>query len=288
MEERTKRIWLVVGIIAVLGACCVAATVTAFGGMMALRSRDWSDLDWDLGGEESRARIERSFSVGRSPSVEVDNFAGSVTVSRGESGTVEVIAVKRARGMSAANVRVEMRQEGDRVVIETEGRPGLRSASVSIEIDVPEDTELDLHTGAGEVSVSGLSADVTLHSNAGAINVYDVKGSVDASTNAGKVEVRDAAGPVRLRSNAGSVEYEGDPQGECDLRSNAGAVKLQLPADLNAYVELSSNAGSVSLEHSLSQSKSSSRQRIAGTVGDGSDARITAHTNAGSVSVRVR
>jgi len=285
MEERNKRVWLVVGIGVVLMACCLVAAAATAGGL-ALRSSGWSFRTGDWGVERMESRIERTLTVGQGSTVQVDNFAGNVSVTPGQAGKVEVLATKLSAGQeSANNVRVDISQTGDRVIVRTRKAPGFGSASVRIEISVPADTVLDLHTGAGSVNVVDTAGSVRAHSNAGAINIDGVRAEIDASTNAGNVEVQGAKGQVRMQTNAGSITFGGDPSGDCSFETNAGSIKLSLPADANLEIELSTNTGSISVDQRLTKTLSSSRKSVEGTLGDGSDGRIRAHTNAGSVSV---
>ena len=289
MEERSKRIWLVVGIIVVLAACCLIATAATVGGLMTLRRGGWTTDRGERGMGETSVPIERTFDVGREPSVTVDNFAGNVSVRRGEGGTIRVVATKRGSGnMGAAYVRVDISQEGDRVIVTTEGRPGLGSASVRIEITAPKETSLDLHSGAGYVSVEGTAGQVRAHSNAGAIRIVGVQANIEASTNAGNMDVQGVKGRVRLQTNAGAIAYDGQPSGDCDFQTNAGSITLELPADLDMEIDLSTDTGTVTVAHELGRTESSSRAHIRGTIGDGSGGEIRAHTNAGSVTVRER
>jgi len=75
METKNRTIWIVVAVVLVSMCCC--ALLGALG-VMRWALNFPSGLDGGFGfGQE---RIEETFGVGSSPTLKVDNFAGSVTV----------------------------------------------------------------------------------------------------------------------------------------------------------------------------------------------------------------
>ena len=72
-------------------------------------------------------RFERTFSVGEAPRLSVSNLRGSITVEAEERGDIQVIAVKRLEGCpEPERTEIEMRQEGERVVVKLQSTGGLR------------------------------------------------------------------------------------------------------------------------------------------------------------------
>ena len=82
-------------------ACCCSLTCAAVAlGWAGATSLDWPGITrcdgCGVSGHE-RQHIERTFSAGSAPRLEVENFAGSVTVQAGEGDTIRVFATKQAR-----------------------------------------------------------------------------------------------------------------------------------------------------------------------------------------------
>jgi hypothetical protein len=286
MEKQKSRTGVVLVVILILVTCAVIALAVSVVGWFALRTTRMPGSGWRLVQESEEIRIERRLEVGAMPELEVDNFAGSVTVRDGPDGEIYVVATKRAQARSdLGRISVSVTQQGDKVVVETRGAPGLNNASVQIQISVPAETLTDLQTNAGDINVDGLRAAAKLNTHAGSLSITDVAADLDATTNAGSVTATDVSGPVQLRTNAGSITYAGDPEGDCEFHTNAGSIKLTLPEDLNMAVDLSASVGSVEVDYELGGRASVSRRQVKGVIGSGAEGAITARTNAGSIAL---
>lgn len=210
--------------------------------------------------------VEESFAVGETPTLSVDNFAGDVIVRTGESRTVRVAATKRAaREKDLDRIDVLMEERDGEVSVETDPPSGLKNVSVDLEITVPSGATVDLHTGAGDIIVRDLDGDVRADSGAGDVDVRGTTGEIDAHT------------------GAGSIDYRGRPRGNCRFDVGAGSIKLRLPDDVNVELDLDVGAGDIDVEFSV-DGKVSNRQ-VTGTIGNGVDGEIRAHTGAGSIDL---
>jgi hypothetical protein len=152
---------------------------------------------WDLGlwiANETE-RIDKSFEVGSEPSLEVDNFAGTVIIQAQEGDSIQVVATKRApRARDLSRIQVETEQQPGKLVIRTQKPSDLDNATVKLEIAAPAGTRLVIRSGAGTVDVRGLQA------------------SLEVQNGAGTVAIRDAAGAAVVNSGAGTIEYQGRPE----------------------------------------------------------------------------
>jgi len=268
MESKNRNTWIIV-VVALLAACCCALLVAAVAGSWLYSQFAGFDREpFDLGGQY-RERTEQTFQVGDAPVLDIDNFAGAVTVRPGEGPVVRVVATSKASSRSRLErITVSLTQEGDRVVIKTQKSLSTDNASVDLEITAPAGSRVDLSTGAGSVDVRDIGGPIDIHSGAGAI------------------EVRGAQGIARLDLGAGQIVYEGSPSGDCRFQTGAGEIILTVPADLNAQVDLSTGIGSVSVNMPV-RGRVSIRS-VEGTFGDGSQGSIQAHTGAGSVIMKGR
>jgi DUF4097 and DUF4098 domain-containing protein YvlB len=228
--------------------------------------------------------LEESFAVGDAPTLTVDNFAGAVTVRAGESGTIRVVATKRAaREKDLDRIEVEMKEQDGGVAIETDRPSGWKNASVELEITAPANTRVDLYTGAGDVIVRDLSGKVRVDSGAGDVEIDGASGEVDAHTGAGDIDVRDASGLVRLDTGAGDIDYQGQPRGDCRFDTGAGSIKLRLPDDVNVTVDLDTGAGDIDVDMDVDGKVS--KREVRGTIGSGDEGEIRAHTGAGDIDL---
>lgn len=229
--------------------------------------------------------LEESFAVGEMPSLSVDNFAGDVVVHVGESGTIRVVATKRAaREKDLDRVDVEMEERDGELEVVTDPPSGFKNVSVDLELTVPDDTRVNLHTGAGEIIVRDLNGDVRASSGAGDVDIRDTSGEIDAHTGAGSIDVRRATGLVRLDTGAGEIDYQGRPQGNCRFDTGAGSITLRLPTDVNVKVDLDAGVGDIDVKDIDVDGKISNHE-VKGTIGNGDEGEIRAHTGAGSIDL---
>lgn len=266
MESKNRNVWIVVAIVLVVACCC---TLMAMLGLMIWVGAGTIDVSpWDASGFQPD-RIERTFEVGDAPTLNVDNFAGSITVRAGQDRAVHVLALKKAGSRSKLNrITVRMSEQGGDVVISAKVSPFTRNAHVELEIVAPADSKLVLDTGAG------------------AIDVRDITGPIEVHSGAGQVELRGARGPVRVDLGAGQITYQGAPSGDCRFGTGAGEIRLWLPADLNMEVDLGTGIGAVEVGFAVDGTVRA--RQVKGVIGDGSQGMITAHTGAGRVTLEPR
>lgn len=265
MEGGNRTIWIVIAVIVLLLllCCCVIVVGGAVvGGLYAI------PFSREVGVARVEETTEQTFTVGQAPMLEVENFAGNVSVRSGESGQMQVKVTKRASSSNRLNqIEVDLVEREDGLRIETsQPRPMAGYMAVDLEIFVPADTQVDVSDGAGNVRING------------------VGGEIRAFSGAGNVRVEGAAGPVSLETGAGQVDYEGEPEGDCTFQNGAGSITLRLPAEVSVEVELTTGVGNINLG-GFDVEGQISRTEVDGTIGTGEDATIDAHTGAGSITL---
>ena len=288
MESRNRNVWIIVAVVVVLLCVCVAAA-TVIGVLSARAVRNAvGDLPvGSLGTYYESERIVESFVAGEAPSLRVDNFAGEILVRVGESDTIQVTATKRARRVSDLDrIEIEMAQEGGGVVAKSRKLVDLNNAVVDFEVTVPARTRLDLYSGAGTTDARGIENDVKVFTGAGTVTLRDVVGDIEAHTGAGLMEVSRARGRVQMDTGAGEIQFQGELQGDCRFTTGAGEIRLELPADLNMAIDLSSGLGSVDVGYPVVGQTSTRSAK--GTIGTGNDGSIYAFTGVGSIDLQRR
>jgi DUF4097 and DUF4098 domain-containing protein YvlB len=262
MESNNRTVWIIVAVIVVVLCCCtLALAAAAVAGWFTYQAPGWTGAT----GFQSE-RIQEEFAVGEAPSLEIDNFAGNVTVRTGQSGAVRVTATKKVRRMADLDrIEVDVSERDGGLVIKTENPRRLNAASVELEITTPAGSRLDADTGAGNVDIDGIT------------------GEIDAHSGAGNVDVRGAASCARLDTGAGNVRYQGTPQGECRFETGAGNIVLTLPADTNVQVDLEAGVGNIDVDFVVDGRVTG--QEVEGVIGSGAEGTIYARSGAGNIDV---
>jgi DUF4097 and DUF4098 domain-containing protein YvlB len=267
MDSKNRNVWIIVVVALVVLCCCAVIVGAAAIFLVADRSVDFDrDFDWDL--DRETQRIDETFEVGATPRLELDSFAGNVTVRVGESDTIRVVATKKARNRSSLD-RIDIEWSEGEGELRIQARHSQRTAtnmSVEFEITAPAGTRLDLDTGAGNMQIENMT------------------GEIDAHTGAGNIETWGSAGPVSLDTGAGNITYQGKPQGDCTFDTGAGNITLRLSAEVDVEVDLDTGIGSIDVDD-FDVVGQVSRGEVRGVIGSGDQGRIEAQTGAGNIDL---
>jgi DUF4097 and DUF4098 domain-containing protein YvlB len=120
----------------------------------------------------------------------------------------------------------------------------------------------------------------------GRVEVGAVTGSVHAATVNGSVDLTGVGGPIEASAVNGSVEVDVarvDPSARSQINSTNGSVRLTLPRDASADVEVHTVNGHVGCDFDLT-GEHKSRRRLEGRIGNGG-ARFEVGTVNGSANV---
>jgi hypothetical protein len=169
------------------------------------------------------------FKVGATPEVRVANIAGSIAV-QGGSGD-EVIVDATIVG-EPSEWTVDVKQEGSEVharaccgPCDSHSNEGCRSGKVDFVLNVPSQSKLTIKSVASEVKVDGV---------AGAQTIKSVSGQIEDSGSASSLDVHSVSGTISLSPKA---------VGRTDIHTVSGDVKIKLPANPDAKVQLSTVSG---------------------------------------------
>jgi hypothetical protein len=319
-ETRNRYIWIVVAAVAALigvAVCTCALIAAAVGGgiLYVTPLRESEELI-----DDEKRPVNR-YEVGPSPSLTIDNFAGSITVSAGESGAIDVIARKQAgRQRDLERIEVEIRPQDGGLAIETRRPPGGGRAMVQLEIRTPVETrlearsgsgsivvrglrgvvqvdtgsgslvlndlasELRAHTGTGSIEVNGVQGEASVDTGSGSVEIAEVQGGLEAHTGSGRIDVQEAiGGPVRLDTGSGRIQYSGRPAGPCRFETGSGDVMLNLPANLNMTLDLHTGTGQIDVNYELDGRVTAGGKTVKGIVGSGERGEIYARTGSGDI-----
>ena len=132
-------------------------------------------------------KFEKDVAVDGSAFVYVSNESGSVTVRGADVDKVTIRAhVRISDRMAAADpIRAQkiingikrvppIKVEGNRIEItKIERRAYQKHASISYDIEVPRDSDIEVHSVSGNVVVSGVTGDVDAKSDSGKVTLAD-------------------------------------------------------------------------------------------------------------------
>jgi hypothetical protein len=206
-----------------------------------------------------------------------------IVVDASPNGGIKVEGWDRNEILVRAKVQAQSRDEGGAReiagevdvmtgrTIESDGpRTGRgESWSVSYRVYVPFDSNLNLESVNGGITINDVSGELRFRTTNGGIHLAGLKGDVDGRTTNGGLN-------IELSGN----EWEGVG---LDVQTTNGGVKLYVPDDFNCQLETGTVNGSFRIDFPIMVQGRIDR-RIEATLGDGGS-RIRVITTNGSVQI---
>jgi len=235
------------------------------------------------GGAWAGESVDVTKAASASPSVDIENLAGSVRITGWDRNEIKVTGVlgddtdgldfsgsgdsfdieveipdsygRRHRDIDAdleiwlpagSSVSVETVSASIRVS-EVNGQLELESVSGEVTVD-GSPTSADVETVSGNIQVSGSQTRIIAESVSGAIELSGVAERVEAATVSGSIKVG-ASNIERgeFEAVSGSVHFTGalSPGARLSAESHSGNVVLNLPADTSASFQIETFSGSI-------------------------------------------
>jgi DUF4097 and DUF4098 domain-containing protein YvlB len=210
--------------------------------------------------------IDRSLPTGATPSVEISNVQGRVTVAAWDQQVVKVTG-------TIENDQTEFEFSGDErhvvIKVRRESNKVHRSRDdVNLDIKVPAGASLDINTVSADIGVQGVRGAQRLEAVSGDVTTVAYDEQLDVRTISGNAVVNGTGGKARVEAESvsGDVTVRG-VDGELDAQSVSGNVEL----DLGTATRLKLETVSGNVKASLT---------LAG------DARLDAESVSGNVDIR--
>ena len=242
----------------------------------------------------------------------VETNDAAIEVNSSDASEVSALVVTRGYAISSDEVRIERDvQSGNHVELEVRVPHmrwswGVSNRSVRIELTVPRNANLKLHTGDGHIRANSVNGELQLETGDGSIEVSDLHGSVrlhtgdghiegsgmdgslDASTNDGHLRVRGRFDALRLETGDGSVTAEALPgsklNNDWSIHTGDGSVTVRLADGMAADIEAHTGDGTISSQLPLMVSGILGRRDLRGKLGGGGP---TLHIRTGDGSIRL-
>jgi hypothetical protein len=227
-----------------------------------------------LSGEKQQPET-RTFEVSATPHIVINNKAGSIHLHAGQDDQVSITTTKRGylfhRQLNRdAEVSYNQDKANNTISARATAWKIFGKNSIDFDITAPTQSNLELVTNAGKISVQGINGQMVLKTDFGSIH----------ATNA------TLEGRSRLKTDAGSVHFNGslDPTGDYQLTTDLGSINANLSADTSFRLEAKTDLGSVNTHIPFLQQPQ--RNRASGKVGPGPTyPRLKLKTDMGSVNI---
>ena len=147
------------------------------------------------------------------------------------------------------------------------------SVSVSLEVTLPKEINLDLISHNGKIEIENITGNTNAATHNGKVSVTNVSGMIVLKSHNGKVEAKDISGDIDLLSHNGKVEAEfsqaAEPDSEIKMVTHNGSIDLTTPQNYSGKVDVSTHNGSINTDLPITVLGTFSKNKLVGTIGDG-------------------
>ncbi len=197
--------------------------------------------------------------------MEISNVNGKIDVQPSTGNTVEVVALKSARGasdeaakealnrieiqetVSPADIRIQTRMERNGSLFNG------NNLGVEYTVRVPVGADVRFTTVNGGIEVSGLEGRINVETTNGGVKARDIGGSIEASSTNGGVDV-----------NLSRLAEPG-----VKLGGTNGGISLRLPSDAKATISARITNGGINASGLALETTESSSRRLDGRLNGG-------------------
>ena len=275
----------------VLGSFAVALALLAVS--TTARADDWS----------------RNFPVTAKPHLTLDADNARLNVAPGPSNQVAV-HVTTTGWKIPSDVRVTETQSGNDIHVEVKQVQhwiSFSRGSVSVDITVPAQANLDLSTGNGEVTLGAISGMLHVGTGNGQVTATGTRGNIYLRTGNGRIEASGIDGSLSTHTGNGRVTVAGrfdalnidtgrgqvqatvlagsKMSSDWRVGTGVGNITVSLPADFSAELDGSTGVGHITVDFPVTVSGSFAGSAVRGRIGKGG-ATLRIHTGVGGVHLQ--
>ena len=163
------------------------------------------------------------------------------------------------------------------------------SVGVSLDVTLPNETNLKLESHNGEIKIENINGDTKATTHNGKISVEKMSGRTILRSHNGKVEAKEISGDIDFLSHNGKVEaeYSQAAGSDSDIKmiTYNGDIELTTPQNYSAKVNVSTNNGSINTDLPITVLGKFSKNKLVGTTGD-AQGNMKLETYNGSIKIR--
>jgi hypothetical protein len=235
----------------------------------------------------------KTFTITGRPDLRIETSDANIHVDTWDQKTVEVRVLSQKWGFGQGGLQVTDHQNGDSVEVEVRFPHAIHIVSVGgrrvdIEVRMPREGKARLHTGDGEIRVTGLKGDLDVETGDGHEVFEAVDGNLRAHSGDGRIEAKGRFDSLQLHTGDGRIVAEavaGSTVGTgWELRTGDGSVKLALPESFAADMELHTSDGHITLDVPVTVLGRYDSNRIDGKL-NGGGGPLRVETGDGSIHI---
>jgi Putative adhesin len=245
--------------------------------------------------DRAQGTFERTLTVNGPVDLSIRTGSGSIQVRTGAGNQVQIrgrVSAGSRDGIQGTErvKRVEaappVTQAGNVIRIgDTNDDPLYRNVSISYELVVPANTQVNAQTGSGSQEIGSVDGPVRAQTGSGSIRIERAGGSLHAQTGSGNIQADSVGGEVRAQTGSGTVQVRQIARADVSVQTGSGSVTLSLPPDAAYTLDARTGSGSISTAQPLTVQGRVGRNHLTGTVRGGGNS-VHVRTGSGSIDIR--
>lgn len=233
----------------------------------------------------------KSFPISGQADLRVETSDAQIRVDTWDEKKIDARVTSTKWGFGQGGIEVYDHQTGDAVEIEVRFPHGIHIMSVGerrtvIEIHMPREGKVRLHTGDGEIQLRNVKGQIDLESGDGRLEAEGVDGMLRAHSGDGHVRVRGRFDDLDISTSDGRIEAEamaGSTIGRgWNVSTGDGGVSVMVPESLAADLSLQTGDGHITLDLPVSVHGKYDSNSIHGKL-NGGGGLLNIHTGDGSI-----
>jgi DUF4097 and DUF4098 domain-containing protein YvlB len=265
-------------------SCCLCV-------LMLISGCDFQIGDW--GRAKYERTVQQQATLNPGSNLRAETSSGSIVVAGGDVTECSVIATIVGRAptaeeaqLLAEQVKIELETVGETLTVKAEKPPwkNRRSVSISYDIAVPKQTNIECTSSYGSIEISNIKGkasgktssgsieakniegpaanldtsygsikcrnitanNITVKSSSGSITAEIIKSSAQLTTSYGSITCTDMSdGDIKLKTSSGNVKITNASFGDCEAHTSYGSI---VSDELKGRsIKLNSGSGSISL-----------------------------------------
>lgn len=237
----------------------------------------------------------KTFNLTGKPDLRVETSDANIHVYTWDQNTIEAKVTTTRYKIGEGGIRIEDHQNGDLVELDVRF-PHSHGVTiewgqhrVDIDIHMPREGRVDLHTGDGKIELGSFKGEMDLRSGDGSQELDSVDGKLHATTGDGHIRANGRFDELELKSGDGRVEARAEAGSSLvtgwSLETGDGSVTLEIPENLAADVDLHTGDGHIDLEMPVTTEGTIRENEVRGKLNGGGKL-LVIRTGDGSIRLR--
>jgi DUF4097 and DUF4098 domain-containing protein YvlB len=231
----------------------------------------------------------KTYTLTGQPDLQVETSDANIHVDTWDQNTIEAHVTSSHYKIGENGIKIYERQTGNSVELEVRFPHVIFQFGpnrVDIEVHMPREGKVDLHTGDGRIELSHLKGEMKLETGDGRVEIDSVDGTLHAHTGDGRIEAAGRFDGLELTTGDGGIEAQamsGSTMASTwTLHTGDGSVNLRLPENFAADVDLETSDGHITMDMPVTVEGRLGEKNVHGKMNGGGNL-LTVRTGDGSI-----